>query len=430
MTSLPLSAIWFDREARQRRDLGDLTDLMVSIREVGLINPIVVTKDGRLIAGERRYSACTELGWSAVPVTYLEELTPLQLEQVELDENIKRLELPWQDRVKAVERYVSVAKQLDPQCTLTDVADRLGVSGPYITQHLGVGALLATGHVGVTEAPKFSVARGIWERNEARAKASSLEEVTHIISDGQEVSLKKAEVGSVAVIDDELILIPILNADFNEFAHTRGEVQYNFIHCDFPYGIDADGHDQGAAKHFGGYADSEDIYWQLLDSLQAAMGNRVADSAHLVFWFSMKFYTETKLRLESMGWTVNPMPLIWHRSDNSGILPDPRRGPRQIYETAFLAHRGDRFIVRSKSNLFASPNTKLVHMSEKPLPVLDHFFQMFVDEHTVMLDPTCGSGNSVIAAERLGAKSALGLEISPEFHQLATENWKRNRKDE
>jgi site-specific DNA-methyltransferase (adenine-specific) len=67
-------------------------------------------------------------------------------------------------------------------------------------------------------------------------------------------------------------------------------------------------------------------------------------------------------------------------------------------------------------------------MSEKPEPMLRHFFGMLVDENTVMLDPTCGSGSSLRAAESLGAKHVLGLELNPEFAALAREALKRSRK--
>jgi DNA modification methylase len=55
----------------------------------------------------------------------------------------------------------------------------------------------------------------------------------------------------------------------------------------------------------------------------------------------------------------------------------------------------------------------------KPKEVLKHFFKMFVDEYTVMLDPTCGSGNAVIVAEEMGASHALGIEKDSEFYSQA-----------
>ena len=54
---------------RYRKDLGDLRPLANSIAEVGLLHPVVVTPEGRLIAGQRRLEACRHLGWTEIPVT-------------------------------------------------------------------------------------------------------------------------------------------------------------------------------------------------------------------------------------------------------------------------------------------------------------------------------------------------------------------------
>jgi DNA modification methylase len=115
------------------------------------------------------------------------------------------------------------------------------------------------------------------------------------------------------------------------------------------------------------------------------------------------------------------------KSDNVGILPDPQRGPRRIYETAFFGSRGDRKVVSAVSNAYAAPTDRGVHMSIKPEPVLRNFFRMFVDESTLMLDPTCGSGSSLRAAESLSARHVAGLEIDPDFCEQANRTLKTAR---
>src|SRR5712664_1824892 len=57
---------------RYRKDLGDLRSLAQSIEEVGLLHPVVVTPEGRLIAGRRRMAACKLLGWMEVAVTVVD----------------------------------------------------------------------------------------------------------------------------------------------------------------------------------------------------------------------------------------------------------------------------------------------------------------------------------------------------------------------
>src|SRR5262245_48697274 len=54
---------------RHRKDLGDIDGLASNIAELGfLLHPVVVTPAGKLIAGERRLTACKSLGWTSVPV--------------------------------------------------------------------------------------------------------------------------------------------------------------------------------------------------------------------------------------------------------------------------------------------------------------------------------------------------------------------------
>jgi len=79
-----------DVGVRYRQDLGDLRTLAESIEAVGLLHPVVVTPEGRLIAGQRRLEACRLLGWSEVPVTVVDLL---QAARGEAHENFVRKDL-------------------------------------------------------------------------------------------------------------------------------------------------------------------------------------------------------------------------------------------------------------------------------------------------------------------------------------------------
>jgi ParB family chromosome partitioning protein len=52
---------------RHRHEMGDIDSLAGSMGQVGLLHPIVVTKDGALIAGERRLEPTRQLGWTEIP---------------------------------------------------------------------------------------------------------------------------------------------------------------------------------------------------------------------------------------------------------------------------------------------------------------------------------------------------------------------------
>lgn len=66
VAELPIEAIRV--EGRFRHDLGDIASLAASIDELGLLHPIVVTPEHRLIAGDRRLHAMRKLGRTHVPV--------------------------------------------------------------------------------------------------------------------------------------------------------------------------------------------------------------------------------------------------------------------------------------------------------------------------------------------------------------------------
>jgi ParB family chromosome partitioning protein len=76
---------------RHRKDLGDIAGLARSIRDRGLLQPIVVRADGRLIAGARRLAAVKALGWETVPVHVISGVDDaLQALLAEGDENTCR----------------------------------------------------------------------------------------------------------------------------------------------------------------------------------------------------------------------------------------------------------------------------------------------------------------------------------------------------
>lgn len=70
MTHLPIDAIRIGE--RHRKEHGDIAGLARSIAELGLLQPVVVTPDGRLVAGERRLRAMQSLGWDSAPVTVVD----------------------------------------------------------------------------------------------------------------------------------------------------------------------------------------------------------------------------------------------------------------------------------------------------------------------------------------------------------------------
>ncbi|MGL6196675.1 MAG: ParB N-terminal domain-containing protein [Thermoguttaceae bacterium] len=77
---------------RRPLDAGKVDEIVESIRTVGLINPITLSPDNKLIAGAHRLEAARKLGWSEIDFTVL-DTNELAAELAEIDENLIRNEL-------------------------------------------------------------------------------------------------------------------------------------------------------------------------------------------------------------------------------------------------------------------------------------------------------------------------------------------------
>ena len=82
---------------RFRQDMGDIEGLANSIKELGQIQPIVISKDRRLIAGGRRLAAMVLLGCGTIAASVF-DLDDIDTLKVELDENEQRKALTQTER--------------------------------------------------------------------------------------------------------------------------------------------------------------------------------------------------------------------------------------------------------------------------------------------------------------------------------------------
>lgn len=110
-----------------------LTDLVNSIREQGILEPLVVAKTPagfQIIAGERRWRAARVLGLPKVPVV-VKETTPQAMLEMSIVENVQREDLNPIERAQAYKRLID-----EFSLSVTEVAKRVGKSLPYISNSI------------------------------------------------------------------------------------------------------------------------------------------------------------------------------------------------------------------------------------------------------------------------------------------------------
>lgn len=107
-----------------------LTDLVESIREQGILEPIVVARTPagfQIIAGERRWRAAKVLGLAKVPVV-VKETTPQGMLEMSIVENVQREDL------NPIERALAYRRLIDEfSLGTTEVAKRVGKSVPTVS---------------------------------------------------------------------------------------------------------------------------------------------------------------------------------------------------------------------------------------------------------------------------------------------------------
>jgi ParB family transcriptional regulator, chromosome partitioning protein len=119
------------RQPREKFDIEELENLAASIREHGVIQPLIVSPGKNeiytLIAGERRLQAARNAGLKTVPVV-IRHATDQQLLELALIENIQRADL---NAIEEAEAYQHLAKEF--KLSHETIATRVGKSRSAIT---------------------------------------------------------------------------------------------------------------------------------------------------------------------------------------------------------------------------------------------------------------------------------------------------------
>jgi len=121
-----------------RQAMGDLSELISSVAEKGIIEPLIVRQKGaryQIVAGERRYHAAVQSGMTELPVV-VRDVDDSEMLELALVENIQRKDLtPFEES----EALVSLGQRCG--YTHEDLAKRLGKSRSSITESLSLSAI-------------------------------------------------------------------------------------------------------------------------------------------------------------------------------------------------------------------------------------------------------------------------------------------------
>lgn len=433
-------------EKRQRSETKT-EQLIDSIKKYNILIPLIVTHtqseigaplEISLVDGRRRLACAIELNLALIPVRFFETLSESEMKTIELEANIKRENLPWNDRVRAIGGLHELKLSEDPYWTVDQTAELISYSRRQTSDILSVYNSIDI--PAVATASTLTHAIGILTRIAERRSAAIVEDLLRAPSAVEPaVALERitqALVEDVLEISDEEILAevredgkdpteiatrgraileravvesakvnngPIITADFIPWISNYSGPKFNLIHCDFPQ-------------------DDVVTFCNLIDALTNNLDRILSYSGHILLWYNFAWYETTKLKLHRVGLSVTERPLIWIKSDTRSASYTGRElQPKPSYETALLAYRGNRSLLCWNTDSYSAQTVASpIHPQQKPEPMLRHFLSMLVDNVTDFLDPTCGSGSAIRAAEDLGARNVVGLEVNAEYAAVAS----------
>lgn len=305
---------------RQRKELDKtkLQELAESIKANGLLHPIVVRRpfdeevgglaEGQryiLSVGGRRLAAHLILGREFIEANLKEDLDPISAQVVELEENIKRHDLSWQEQIEARKKIHSLRVAQNPEQSVSDTATELGLTPQQLYRDISLADTVKANP----------------ELKAATTKGSAVRLAEH----KQHVA-ERARVVSKAMGSD--LSSKLHTADGRAFIRSIPSASVDLVFSDLPYGID----------YFEGAKSGENMKGQYDDSADSAK-DFIADVVpHMV------------RVVKPTGWIVLFMCYEWH-----GWLQD-------LIRTACLEHHGydtNRNGVCNQAGMKGEPTSKM-----------------------------------------------------------------------
>jgi len=408
-----------DDRFRQEFDLHELEMLKKSILKLGQIQPIVVTREMELVAGERRLRACREMA-REVKAVYVDEVDELMLKEMELHENLYRQDLTPQETVLAKQELhrIKVQQHGDPRdpASLTpgegwtqgDTSQMLGQSRSLLTEELAMARLLP--HIpemqkAKTMAEMKKIAKKLQKQAEwhieSEKATDQLKKEGKIIGEGK-ASLTREQIvtGKVQAWDKRLMLENAMEM------LQKGELYLGppgVVFWDPPWGVELQQKVEAGVLQGEAYEDYEAKFKEEFPVYCKLLFDAMRPDSHLYCFFGIVHYSFVYDSLANAGFEVNGRPIIWAKLGIKSTR-QPDKWPGASYEPIAFARKGSRDLVEKLPDSIIdvkplSPEEKKGHPSAKPWELYDNLLKRSAYPGDVILDPMYGTGPAFVACE-------------------------------
>jgi len=395
--------------ARIRKDVGDIDELSASIKSHGLIHAIVLDENDNIIAGFRRYLAVRGLGRTSIRAERFTDLSELQKKQIELEENVRRLQLTWQEEVTAKKELHHIMQ------TLHGVSSQ-GKAGGWKVEDtaklLGQSVGMTSMDLGLAEAVEVLPIIGEATSKTAAIKVTRKAKESAIL---RELSKRKPQTAAA------FLRHVVTHGDCLEVLDTFESDSIDLVITDPPYGVSYDEVRINRDDTYEGVRFKDDVAYAIdLVTTVAPKLFRVMKPGSLLYVFtSFVNYPAFSKAFEGVGFWVRAVPLVWVKR-----MPTPGQvgsgGFMNRYELIIFAAKDVPRVLRAVANdvlEYGAPTTR-IHATEKPVELLKYLIELSCEPEELVLDPFAGSGSTCIAAT-LSNRRSIGIEVDEQCHGAA-----------
>jgi len=465
--TIPLDKITI--EDRQRKDPGNLDGLKQSLQTHGLIQPLVVNQNNRLLAGERRYRAAASLGWKEIAVVYRETLTPEECYELELEENKHRKDWDWKEECLLIAKIHLLRTRQAAKDSKTwgqlETGQLFNVNVANVNHAIYLAREIISnpdGEIAHAESAQDAwrvVLRKEQERINAdlarrQAQLTTLAATINPLEDLKDSELytltetessNAPQVGSVlaeqlttlreAYKNNTLIPISKILLHTDAIDHMlRNPSCYDHIITDPPYGIDMDMLNQQNYK--GAFGDIETILEEhtvegnqdLFKRFFPAAYGVLKPNGFLVLWCDQMQWQNLYSLALAEGFKVQRWPLTWVKT-HPCLNQAPQANFTKTTEIAMVCRKGtavltspqnDCHILAARDNLCEQLN----HPFAKPFEIWKFIIEAVSIEGQTILEPFAGRGSGVLSILGLKRK-VVACESNEQHYHALLENVKQ-----
>jgi len=470
---------------RLREDLGDIEGLAASIARFGLIQPIVLNQSQQLVAGGRRYAACQKLALEHVSVCYVETLSQDELHELELEENIRRKSMTWQEECLSILEIHRLKKRRGAlegwRWSQRLAAEAFGMELGTINYVLRVAERLKLEQAlpsdkrrfwnfqSAAEAYRLGLLKDEQDRLQAelakrhRENANKNVEETHAKQLIDFVQQVEAEPDALAEQRERYNSNPLNTVPFEEYwANKQAEAKqlseviyvsnrvihmnsidfmlmpeqrsrFDHIITDIPYGIDIEMLNQqnphGGLADLDTIADEHDVdeNLELIKSFYPAAWLCTKDNAFVITFADLMNWQLMYNIATEVGFAVQRWPFVWLKPH--AMNQCAQYNFTKNYEIAIIARKpGATLANKVNRSDFLADNAQAVmdtgHKFAKPYEVTELLTNAVSIQGQTILEPFAGRGSMVIQMLRMH-RNVIAVEKQETHYNYLLENIKK-----